>query len=153
MDGLVLYAPSREVSWFASGCGENSAPDAPPVETYTLLTTSANRALAAIHAFLKFPNQTVTLIEQRGKATLPALMTNRQATLDMLAEIDPVLAERVRARSESLGGGPEPGLTQGEFALTERSGVERTEDVLDDLDRRFAAHRHFEFMPLPHSLC
>jgi FAD-linked oxidoreductase len=37
------------------------------------------------------------------------------------------------------------------YALTERTGVERTEDVLADLDRRFAAHRHFELMPLPHS--
>ena len=37
------------------------------------------------------------------------------------------------------------------YALTERNGVERTEDVLDDIDSRFAAHRHFELMPLPHS--
>ncbi|TXT37555.1 MAG: oxidase [Comamonadaceae bacterium] len=37
------------------------------------------------------------------------------------------------------------------FHLTETNRVERTEDILADLDKRFAQHRHFEFMPLPHS--
>ncbi len=40
------------------------------------------------------------------------------------------------------------------FELTEVSRVERTEDVLADLDSRCARHRHFEFLPLTHSdLC
>ncbi|MDR3367562.1 D-arabinono-1,4-lactone oxidase [Rhodoferax sp.] len=37
------------------------------------------------------------------------------------------------------------------FALTETNRVEHTEDILADLDKRFAQHRHFEFMALPHS--
>jgi FAD-linked oxidoreductase len=37
------------------------------------------------------------------------------------------------------------------FFLTETNRVERTEDVLADLDQRLTQHRHFEFMPLPHS--
>ncbi len=35
--------------------------------------------------------------------------------------------------------------------LTETNRVERTEDVLADLENRFAKHRHFEFLPLVHS--
>ncbi|CAD5107462.1 D-arabinono-1,4-lactone oxidase [Zestomonas carbonaria] len=43
---------------------------------------------------------------------------------------------------------------QAPFELTEVNRIERTEDVLDDLDNRFARHRHFEFLPLPHTeLC
>lgn len=37
------------------------------------------------------------------------------------------------------------------YALTEVSKVEKTEDILADLDRRAAQHRHFEFMVLPNS--
>ncbi|WP_301080941.1 D-arabinono-1,4-lactone oxidase [Rhodoferax sp.] len=37
------------------------------------------------------------------------------------------------------------------FQLTEVNRVERTEDVLADLEQRFARHRHFEFLPLPNS--
>ena len=37
------------------------------------------------------------------------------------------------------------------FALSEINRVERTEDVLADLDQRLARHRHFEFMALPNS--
>jgi len=37
------------------------------------------------------------------------------------------------------------------FELTEINRVERTEDVLADLEKRLAQHRHFEFLPLPNS--
>jgi FAD-linked oxidoreductase len=40
------------------------------------------------------------------------------------------------------------------FAITEVNRVERTQDVIADLENRFAQHRHFEFMPLTNSeLC
>lgn len=40
------------------------------------------------------------------------------------------------------------------FALTEVNQVEKTEDVLANIDARCAQHRHFEFMPLTNSdLC
>jgi FAD/FMN-containing dehydrogenase len=40
------------------------------------------------------------------------------------------------------------------FRLVETNRVEKTEDVLDDFFNRIAQHRHFEFLPLPHtSLC
>jgi len=40
------------------------------------------------------------------------------------------------------------------FKLVETNRVEKTEDVLDDFAARIAQHRHFEFLPLPHtSLC
>ncbi len=40
------------------------------------------------------------------------------------------------------------------FNLTETNRVERTEDVLADLENRFAKHKHFEFLPLTNSnLC
>jgi FAD-linked oxidoreductase len=34
------------------------------------------------------------------------------------------------------------------FDLTETNRIEQTEDVLGDLENRFAKHRHFEFLPL-----
>ncbi|MBV1776429.1 FAD-binding protein [Burkholderiaceae bacterium DAT-1] len=37
------------------------------------------------------------------------------------------------------------------FDLTEINAVEKTEDVLDDFEARCKQHRHFEFMPLPHT--
>jgi FAD-linked oxidoreductase len=37
------------------------------------------------------------------------------------------------------------------FELTEVNRVERTEDILADLEQRFARHRNFEFLPLPNS--
>jgi len=37
------------------------------------------------------------------------------------------------------------------FNLTEVNGVEKAEEVLDDLDNRFAQHRHFEMYFLPYS--
>lgn len=37
------------------------------------------------------------------------------------------------------------------FRLVETTKVERTEDVLAELEQRCRAHRHFEFLPLPHS--
>jgi FAD-linked oxidoreductase len=37
------------------------------------------------------------------------------------------------------------------FELTEINRVERTEDILADLEQRFTRHRHFEFLPLPNS--
>lgn len=37
------------------------------------------------------------------------------------------------------------------FELTEISGFEKTEDVLSDLDSRFAKHRLFEFFPIPYT--
>lgn len=40
---------------------------------------------------------------------------------------------------------------QASYELTEVSKIERTEDVLADLEQRMARHRHFEFMALPHS--
>ncbi|UMR29774.1 FAD-binding protein [Massilia sp. MB5] len=40
---------------------------------------------------------------------------------------------------------------QAAFQLTEVNRIEKTEDVLADLDKRMAQHRHFEFLPLPHS--
>lgn len=40
---------------------------------------------------------------------------------------------------------------QAAFRLTETDRIERTEDVLDELPARLHQHRHFEFLPLPHS--
>jgi FAD-linked oxidoreductase len=37
------------------------------------------------------------------------------------------------------------------FDLTEHGRIENTEEVLEDLDSRFANHRHFELLPLPHT--
>lgn len=43
---------------------------------------------------------------------------------------------------------------QPSFRLTETDRVENTDEVIDDLAARRARHRHFEFLPLPHSaLC
>ena len=40
------------------------------------------------------------------------------------------------------------------FRLTEINRVEKTQEVLEDLAQRRMRHRHFEFLPLPHSeLC
>ena len=40
------------------------------------------------------------------------------------------------------------------FRLTETNRIEKTEEVLEDIAARRARHRHFEFLPLPHSaLC
>ncbi len=40
------------------------------------------------------------------------------------------------------------------FRLTEVNQVENTEQVLEEFDARCARHRHFEFLPLPHtSVC
>ncbi|MBV8471249.1 MAG: FAD-binding protein [Burkholderiaceae bacterium] len=40
---------------------------------------------------------------------------------------------------------------QAAFRLTETNRVEKTEDVLDDIEHRLARHRHFEMLPLLHS--
>lgn len=40
---------------------------------------------------------------------------------------------------------------QAAFDLTEVSGLEKTEEVLEDLEHRFAKHRLFEFFPLPYT--
>jgi len=37
------------------------------------------------------------------------------------------------------------------FRLVEVNRVEKTEEVIEDLPARLAGHRHFEFLPLPHS--
>lgn len=43
---------------------------------------------------------------------------------------------------------------QAAFRLVEVNRIEQTEDVLDDIDKRMAMHRHFEILPLLHSpLC
>jgi len=40
------------------------------------------------------------------------------------------------------------------FRLVETNRVEKTEQVLEEFNQRIAQHRHFEFLPLPHtSLC
>ncbi len=57
-------------------------------------------ALAAIQAF--HAGHDVTVVEMRDAATLPVLWSNRPGSADILASIDPVLAERVGAQSNRI---------------------------------------------------
>ena len=57
-------------------------------------------ALAAIQAF--HAGHEVTVVEMREAATLPVLWSNRPGSMDILASIDPVLAERVGGQSNKI---------------------------------------------------
>jgi 2-polyprenyl-6-methoxyphenol hydroxylase-like FAD-dependent oxidoreductase len=59
--------------------------------------TGALTALSAFHL-----GHDVTIVEMRDQATLPVLWSNRPGSMDILKEIDPVLAQRIAAASGTV---------------------------------------------------
>ena len=81
-----------------------------------------------------------------------ALVTPGGELVECSVESNPDLFQAARTSLGALGIVTRMTLqNQPAFDLTETGGIEKTEDVLTDLDARFENNRHFEFLALPHT--
>ena len=72
--------------------------------------------------------------------------------LECSADKNPQIFQAAKTSLGALGIVSEITLqNQADYRLTEVNKVEKTEDVLAEIDARCAAHRHFEYFPIPYS--